>query len=111
LNYEGDGNWALASISTNSGDSARSVGTYYFPTSLAELDNQLFQNKFKKKENKYFADLINNSSPVNGEVVFGESISGIKGFTATAVLTATNDFSTGNNELFSVSSNYKESSY
>lgn len=111
LNYEGSGNWALASISTNSGDSARSVGTYYFPTSLAELDNQLFQNKFKKKENKYFADLINNSSPVSGEVVFGESISGIKGFTATAVLTATNDFSTGNNELFSVSSNYKESSY
>ena len=48
---------------------------------------------------------------MDGEVVFGKSISGIKGFTATAVLTATNDADSGTNELFSVSSNYKESSY
>ena len=111
INYEGEGNWALTSITTNSGDSAHSIGTYSFATSLAAMDNLLFKNKFKKKENKYFANLINISPAMDGEVIFGQSISGIKGFTATAVLTATNDPDSGTNELFSVSSNYKESSY
>jgi len=111
INYEGEGNWGLTSIATNSGDSAHSIGIYSFATSLEAMDNQLFQNKFKKKEDKYFANLINTSPAMDGEVVFGKSISGIKGFTATAVLTATNDADSGTNELFSVSSNYKESSY
>ena len=111
INYEGAGNWALTSMSASSGDTANFVNVYSLATSLADLDNQLFENKFKKKEDKYFANLINTSQYESGEVVFGKDVSGIKGFTATALFTATNTVSTGTNELFAVSTNYKESSY
>ena len=111
INYEGAGNWSLTSMSASSGDTANFVNVYSLATSLADLDNQLFENKFKKKEDKYFANLVNTSQYESGEVVFGKDVSGIKGFTATALFTATNTASTGNNELFAVSTNYKESSY
>jgi len=111
INYEGAGNWALTSMSASSGDTANFVNVYSLATSLADLDDQLFENKFKKKEDKYFANLINTSQYESGEVVFGKDVSGIKGFTATALFTATNTALTGTNELFAVSSNYKESSY
>ena len=86
---------------------------------MVELDNQLFKNEFKRKENKYFANLVNTSSFNQGEVTplflggntTNWSVSGIKGFTAQALLTATNNAGSGNNELFAVSTNYKESSY
>jgi hypothetical protein len=119
INYEGAGNWELTSISTDSDDSANSIKPFAQPTSLVELDNQLFKNEFKRKENKYFANLVNTSSFSQGEVTplflggntTNWSISGIKGFTAQALLTATNNAGSGNNELFAVSTNYKESSY
>ena len=98
-------------MSASSGDTANFVNVYSLATSLADLENQLFENKFKKKEDKYFANLVNTSQYESGEVVFGKDVSGIKGFTATALFTATNTASTGTNELFAVSTNYKESSY
>tara|TARA_R100000541_G_scaffold43101_1_gene50312 strand:+ start:293 stop:1570 length:1278 start_codon:yes stop_codon:yes gene_type:complete len=111
INYEGGTNWALTSISTNSGDSANFVNPFVMPTTLLDLENQLFKNEFKKKEDKYFADLINTSAFNQGEVVFGVSVSGIKGYTAEALFTATNTATSGTNELFAVSTEYKESSY
>jgi hypothetical protein len=75
------------------------------------MENSLFKNKFKRKENKYFANLINTSSATQGEVVYGQSISGVKGFFATVEMTATNTATSGSNELFSLSSNFSESSY
>ena len=81
------------------------------PTTLADLENQLFKNQFKKKEDKYFADLINTTAFTQGEVVFGASVSGIKGYTAQALFTAKNTSDSGANELFATSTEYKESSY
>jgi hypothetical protein len=81
------------------------------PITLVDLENQLFKNEFKKKEDKYFADLINTTLFAQGEVVFGASVSGIKGYTAKALFTATNTATSGTNELFAVSTDYKESSY
>jgi len=111
INYEGGINWAMTSISTDSGDTARFINAYTMPLTLADLENSLFSNEFKKKEDKYFANLVNTSADSSGEVVYGASISGIKGYTAKVKFTATNTKDTGNNELFAISTEFKESSY
>jgi hypothetical protein len=69
----------------------------------------MFNNNFKKKENKYFTNLINITNPSIGNIVYGGSISGIKGFFATANLTFTNANTKA--ELFAVSSEYENSLY
>ena len=81
------------------------------PTTLAEMENNFLKNQFKQKEDKYFANLVNTSVFAQGEVVFGKSISGVKGFFATVTMSATNTGDSGTNELFAVSSNFIESSY
>jgi hypothetical protein len=111
INYEGGINWAMTSISTDSGDTARFINAYTMPLTLADLENSLFSNEFKKKEDKYFANLVNTSADSSGEVVYGASISGIKGYTAEVKFTATNTKDNGNNELFAISTEFKESSY
>ena len=95
-------------------DSANSIGVFNIPTTLIEMENALLKNEFKAKENKYFANLINTTSVNQGEIIFGKEISGVKGFYATVRLVATNlvgGGQTGTNELFAVSTSYKESSY
>jgi hypothetical protein len=67
---------------------------------------------FVRKENKYYANLINNSSPTNGEVIWGLSVSGIKGRYAT--VTVSTDSITqvgGKKELWAVGATYTNSSY
>ncbi|MDB4334690.1 hypothetical protein N9988_00505, partial [bacterium] len=82
VNYEGGSNWSMASLVTNE-DNANAIGPFVMPTTLAEMENNLLKNQFKAKEDKYFANLINTSLFAQGEVVFGKSISGVKGFFAT----------------------------
>lgn len=107
INYEGDGDWK-ASISTEL-DSAVNINEYVPATDLTSAEaNWIASNSFAKKENKYFANLLNNSNQRQGEVVFGNAISGIKGFWAEVT------FSNGSSsyrELFAVSTQYVESSY
>jgi len=81
------------------------------PTTLAEMEGNFLKNQFKQKEDKYFANLINTSTFAQGEVLYGQSISGVKGFFATVTMTASNTSTSGTNELFAISTNYKESSY
>ena len=67
---------------------------------------------FTRKENKYMANLINNSPAAAGEVMFGADMTGIKGYFATVKLsTDTVTDLGGMKELYAVSSNYVESSY
>ena len=110
VNYEGNFNWSMESFVTNE-DSANPIAVYNLPTTLANMESSLFKNEFKRKEDKYFANLINTSAATGGEVIYGRSISGVKGFFATVKLRATNTASSGTNELFALSSNYSESSY
>jgi len=113
INYEGESNWGMNLFQTNT-DSANSIGVFNIPTTLIEMENALLKNEFKAKENKYFANLINTTSVNQGEIIFGKEISGVKGFYATVRLVATNLVGggpTGTNELFAVSTSYKESSY
>ena len=80
-----------------------------FPQSLIPPINRA---GFDRKENKYMAALINKSEPTQGEVSFGNEISGIKGYFA--VVDMSIDSTTqlgGGKELFSASTNYDFSVY
>lgn len=113
INYEGTPNWSLTNFYTETDNSAI-VQRYFFPSTLSGLEDQLFQNRFKKKENKYFANVLNISAVQRGEVEFGQSISGIKGFYSTATFTTDNgtlDLANEKAELYAVSAEYVESSY
>ena len=67
---------------------------------------------FNRKENKYVSNIKNNSLGRPGEVIYGQSMSGIKGMFATVTFSvdATTNIN-GKKELFVVSTNYTESSY
>ena len=66
---------------------------------------------FNRKENKYVANIINNSTPAEAEVAFGDQISGIKGnyITVTMQTDGVTD-PEGVKELFSVNSKYTRNS-
>ena len=113
INYEGTPGWALTEIYTDSNGgvpitSASSV------VSLAGLEDQLFLNNFKVKENKYFGTLINITPPSEGTVVYGQSMSGLAGFYAVGTftfpdLTQSPLVFTKPANLFAVSSTFAES--
>jgi len=127
INYEGSLGWELKAVDptinngnaygmlASSGDLTLAIGTYVAPTSLQQFSDDLFANQFKVKENKYFANLINNSPSTPGEIIFGQSMTGVKGFFATvkmiipSTVLALNP--TVKKELFSVSSDVVQSSY
>ena len=92
-------------------DSSLSISKFTMPTTLQEMQDSLLRQEFKEKDGKYFANIINASPPTQGEVLYGQSISGIKGFYGTIEMTATNTENTGINELFAVSTNYSDASY
>jgi hypothetical protein len=108
FNYEGSAGWKLTNFYSET-DRCAPVLPYVAVYNLADLENQMFNNNFKKKENKYFTNLINTTNPSIGNIVYGGSISGIKGFFATASLTFTNTRTKA--ELFAVSSEYENSLY
>jgi len=111
INYEGSGDWTVSSLDASSGDVALvPVSKYILPTSLTDFSNELFTNSFKRKENKYFANILNNSSATAGEVIFGNNMTGIKGFFSTVKFSLSNA-ANERKELFAVSSDTVESSY
>jgi len=113
INYEGTNGWQVVNLIT---DTDRAVTIAYSDqvNTLANLETQISINNFKKKENKYFANIVNNTAAGAGDVIFGQSISGIKGYHATVTMLINNNvFGVPNsrNELFAVSLGYVESSY
>jgi len=112
INYEGSQGWALENMTSSSGDVTLPITEYVFKTDLTALENQIWQNTFKKKEDKYFANLINNSTATQGEVIFGPDMSGVKGFFSTVKMTLDNRvYNNVKKELFAISSTIVESSY
>ena len=112
INYEGNNDWTVSSVVASSGDIAQVPIAKYgnVPTSLTALENEMFTNKFKRKENKYFANLINTSPVAPGEILFGASMTGVKGFFTTFEFSLDNSINQ-KRELFAVSSDTVESSY
>jgi len=124
VNYEGAMGWELQSMIASSTDVTLPISRFTPPSAtnlntLSSLESNVFANNFKRKENKFFANLINNSSATPGEILFGADSTGIKGFFSTVRFklewntTDSNDINyyTNKKELFSVSSDVVESSY
>jgi hypothetical protein len=118
VNYEGSTGWEVSSFnaarSFELNDTSNLVYSY---DEGAYTDNGIqYYAGFYNKEGKYFANLVNSSQPTKGEVVFGDDMTGVKGYYAT--VTISTDSSTQvagaggkTRELFAVSSQYVESSY
>jgi hypothetical protein len=118
VNYEGSTGWEVSSFSA-----ARSFELNDTSNLVYSYDEGAYTNNgiqyyagFYNKEGKYFANLVNSSQPTTGEVVFGDDMTGVKGYYAT--VTISTDSSTQvagaggkTRELFAVSSQYIESSY
>jgi len=139
VNYEGSNGWQVNSIksdftgigvadtapdfltfpTTNTQDTSALIYSYnegaydnygnQFPTQLTPPINRA---GFSRKENKYMANIVNNSVVAPSEVRFGNQMSGIKGHFATVTMSTdtVTDFG-GPKELFAVSSEYIASSY
>jgi len=132
VNYEGSNGWEITSmLSDETGsdiinsnwsmysDTTNSIYSYVegsyddygneYPQALIGNINRA---GFDRKENKYFANLINSSISSPGEVLWGDSVSGIKGYFTTVTI-STDDVTNpgGGKELFAVSSNFAQSSY
>ncbi|MHA2243190.1 MAG: hypothetical protein ACXACE_16460 [Candidatus Thorarchaeota archaeon] len=119
VNYEGSTGWEVsqfnAARSFELNDTSNLVYSYD-EGAYTEGGIQYYAG-FYKKEGKYFANLVNNNnlgSP--GEVVYGQSISGVKGYYATVTIRTDNStrvpgLGGKTRELFAVSSEYVESSY
>ena len=117
--YEGNNGWEIISI--ESGKQGVDSGFEYQDDSSpilsydegAYLENGItYRAGFDRKENRYVADIVNVSTPRPGEIIFGASMSGVKGYFTTVRFQI--DASTnvgGAKELYSVSSNYVMSSY
>ena len=138
INYEGGNGWevnafqsditGVNSIGTPTGEQAfidgnqditklvysYNQGSYdnYDNEYPAQLTPPINHAGFDRKENKYMANLINNSPAAAGEIVWGADMTGIKGYFATVTM-STDDVTDvgGMKELFAASSQYVESSY
>ena len=110
ISYEGSPYWKITSIVTDQNE-AYAIAPNTNVTTLASLNQQVFANNFKQKENKYFANIMNKANVYQGQ----NSRSGVKGFynTVTAEMNNAIYFTTSSTkaELFAVSVNYVESSY
>ena len=76
-----------------------------FSTQYPPYDKQ--RAGFCRKENSYVANIVNNSAGAAGEIIYGDSMMGIKGFYA--VTTFSTDTTTdvgGEKQLFMVSSEF-----
>jgi hypothetical protein len=115
INYEGSLGWTMHSMLASSDDTALAISAYTAPTTLQQFTDDLFSNEFKAKENKYFANLINSSPATAGEIIWGNSMSGLKGFFSTIEMKISKETLTLNPttkyELFSVASDVSQSSY
>jgi hypothetical protein len=122
VNYEGSNGWQVenflsdaegfdiqSNAQTQFNDSAKLIRSY--DEGLYNEGGVPYRAGFNRKENKYFANLINNSVARPNEVFFGDATTGIKGYLATVKVStdATTDPG-GTKELFAVSTEFVVSS-
>jgi hypothetical protein len=125
VNYEGDNGWQVDSFISDAQkyDPGSSIGVWVSVTDTtaivpsyingAYVDGGVtYRYGFDRKENKYYANLINNSLPANEEVIYGQQMTGIKGRFATVTMSTDSVTNPGGlKELWSVGSVYSISSY
>lgn len=123
INYEGSNGWMMDSFQSDptgktllngsyitTSDEAKSI--YSYAEGAYTEGGIKYRAGFDRKENKYQANIVNNSSVTEGEVLWGNSVSGLKGYFATVTMSTDQTTDPGGvKELFAVSSNFVESSY
>jgi hypothetical protein len=119
INYEGSNGWQVDSFVTDAANIRPGVNEVLDQTNnVKSYDEGLYTENgipyragFVEKENKYYANLVNSSTATNREVVFGDSMTGVKGYFATVKMST--DLTTnagGTKEMFAVSSEFVVSS-
>jgi hypothetical protein len=114
VNYEGSNGWEIPSFNANRSfelrDTISPILSYNDGAYVGDFGYTYYAG-FDKKEGKYMTNLVNASIATDKEVVFGNSMTGVKGYIATVTIKSDTTSRTGPMELFAVSSNYVESSY
>ena len=119
INYEGSNGWQVDSFVTDAANIVPGVNENLDETNNVKSYNEgayteggiPYYAGFVEKENKYYANLVNNTAATSGEVVFGKSMTGVKGYFATVKMST--DLTTnvgGTKEMFAVSSEFVVSS-
>jgi hypothetical protein len=125
VNYEGDNGWQVDSFISDAQkyDPGSSINVWVSVTDTtaivpsyingAYVDGGVtYHYGFNRKENKYYANLINNSTAASEEVLYGAQMTGIKGRFATVTMSTDSVTNPGGlKELWSVGSVYSISSY
>jgi hypothetical protein len=106
FNYEGSKTWNISNIEAE--QDAGVVDTAFDVAAYNINNEDLIISAFKLYDGKFYANIINQSAAKENEVVFGQDVSGIKGYFAKLkIKTSATDYK----ELFSVSTNYNINSY
>jgi len=124
ISYEGSSGWEVDKMEseetgmlladggtwTNYTDTISTIKSYY---EGQYIENGItYRAGFNKKENRYVANVVNNSSVQIGEVLVGGETSGIKGYYTTVRLKTDQTTAPGETkELFAVGTEYVISSY
>ena len=98
---------AIRSYEEGAYDNAGNTGSSASPT-----NPPLLRAGFNRKENKYVANLISGSAARAGEVIYGASMTGIKGYFATVIVETDGTTQLGGpKELWSAGTEFVVSSY
>jgi len=124
VNYEGTSGWEISSFKSDftgfdtlnasyiqNQDITNSVKSYEEGLYTDSLTQQPARAGFDRKENLYVANLVNNTPVSAGEIIFGNQISGIKGYLSEVTIKtdSTTDYG-GTKELFAVGTKFTKSS-
>ena len=120
VSYEGYNGWEVESFTSSetgieggtfNSDTANSISSYDEGSYVDSVTGYTLRAGFDRKENLYVANLISSTPSRPGEIIFGNQISGIKGYFATVkVKTDSTTDPGGHKELFSVGTRYAQSS-
>ena len=140
IDYEGDSGWKASVITSDqtgkninrttggvlsggfsfSDDNANIINSYVegaydalgnVGTAANPINAPLLRAGFDRKENRYVANFVNNSTQAPGEIIFGNAMSGLKGYYLDITFsTDTNTDPGGMKELYSIGLNYNVSS-
>ena len=112
IDYEGSSGWQVDYIRTDdksklasvyNGDKSNVIMSY---AEGEYTDGGIkYYSGFRPKENKYYANIINSSEQRPREVIFGNSMTGVKGFIAKVSMTTDSVNTNEIKELYSVGSN------
>ena len=129
MSYEGSNGWEVTSFKsgfTGFDPNPNGTSTYIQDQDVVDVDiksydeglytdtvtGQPLRAGFDRKENRYVTNLISNSAARAGEVIFGNQMSGIKGYFATVTVETDNTTQLGGpKELWAAGAKYAVSSY